>query len=421
MSASVLTLLQNTDSAKLRVVGRSIAGDFPIDEGVVAKFPAGTRIISANRFGTSAWTVTARLHVELPGGRKEQYFLKCATEDAGRLLMEGEFNAMSELYRTAPEMTPKPHSWGKYRLGNPDTYFFLSQYIDMEDCDPDPDQLCRKLAKLHAKSKSPTGKFGFHVTTCQGRTPQAVSWESTWTEFFRKLLRNMVRRDFKMNGYWKELDILEERIFSRVVPRLIGALESDGRSIKPCLIHADLWEGNTGTSWESGDIYIFDSAAFYAHNEMEIGNWRCHYNKIHHKIYTKTYLRRFEKSKPQHEWDDRNRMYCVYYNIIYSVNHGAEGKAVRQTAFDDMYYLVDKYVPFEDGEGPRRLSEEEKVFLSALKDHTATAIQQPLVGERKSTPETTKHSFLDISEAMAMWKDLAKFETWSWALGGRGS
>lgn len=86
-----------------------------------------------------------------------------------------------------------------------------------------------------------------------------------------------------------------------------------------------------------------------------------------------------------------------------------------------MYYLVDKYAPFEDGEGPRRLSEEEKVFLSALKDHTATAIQQPLVGERKSTPETTKHSFLDISEAMAMWKDLAKFETWSWALGGRGS
>jgi protein-ribulosamine 3-kinase len=97
------------------------------------------------------------------------------------------------------------------------------------------------------------------------------------------------------------------------------------------LIHADLWEGNTGTSYEIGDIYVFDSAAFCAHNEMEIGDWRCHYNKIHNKIYIRTYLRHYGPSEPREEWDDRNRMYSIYYNVIYSVNHMSQGKAVRQT------------------------------------------------------------------------------------------
>ena len=137
--------------------------------------------------------------------------------------------------------------------------------------------------------------------------------------------------DFETNGYWKDLDILEQRILSYVIPRLIGNLERDGRSVKPSLIHADLWEGNTGTSYENGDIYIFDSGAFYAHNEMEIGDWRCHYNKIHNKVYTRTYLRHYGPSEPREEWDDRNRMYCIYFNVIYSVNHLDQGKAVRQT------------------------------------------------------------------------------------------
>ena len=326
MTEAVHTLFDRKGSDTL-----SISGDFPIDQNIIAKFPKGSEILSANRYGTSAWTITARLSVQLPDGSQEQYFLKCATEDAGRTMMEGEFNAMSELHKTMPTFIPKPHSWGKYHVGSPDSYFFLSQFIDMSDRVPDPNQLCSKLATLHRNSVSPTGKFGFHITTCQGHSPQAVAWESTWTGFFTKLLRHVADLDFKTNGHWDDLDKLEKRIFAEVIPRLIGNLEKDGRIVKPCLIHADLWEGNTGTSYETGDIYLFDSAAFYAHNEMEIGDWRCHYNKIHNKVYTRTYLRHYGPSEPREEWDDRNRMYSIYYNIIYSVNHMNQGKAVRQT------------------------------------------------------------------------------------------
>lgn len=308
----------------------SNSGHFPLDENVLASFPTGSKVLSAEGYGESNWTTTARIDVELPDGTSMRYFLKCATEERGRLMMQGEFNSMIEIHKTMPDFVPKPLSWGKYRVGNPGTYYFLQEFLEMSNRLPEPNQLCSKLAELHKNSVSPTGKFGFHVTTCNGRTPQEVSWESSWTLFFSKLLRHVANFDFEVNGMWDALEILEKRIFGQVIPRLIGILESDGRSIKPCLIHADLWEGNTGTVVETKNIYIFDSGAFYAHHEMEIGDWRCHYNEINDSIYAETYKDNYEPSEPKQEWDDRNRMYSIYFNVIYSVNHLLEGKPVRQ-------------------------------------------------------------------------------------------
>jgi protein-ribulosamine 3-kinase len=325
MSSSVHDLLDRSQPEAL-----AITGDFPLDENVIAALPEGARVLSSHRSGTSAWTVTARIAAELADGTPTRYFIKCATSDRGRLMMEGEFTSMSELHKTMPNFVPRPYTWGKYHNESPETYFFLCEFIDMSDRVPDPNQLCSKLAQLHRTSISPTGAFGLQVTSCQGRIPQQVGWEKSWTTFFTKMLKHVMDLDFETNGHWDELDQLEKRLISHVVPRLIGNLEREGRTVKPCLIHGDLWEGNTGTSYETGDVYIFDSGAYYAHNEMEIGNWRCEYNKIHNRMYTKTYLRHYGPSEPKEEWEDRNRMYCIYFNVIYSVNHMTQGTAVRQ-------------------------------------------------------------------------------------------
>lgn len=305
-------------------------GDFPIDEGILAKFPSGTEVISANRYGLSQWTVTARLHVKFPDGESNRYFLKTAKGEVGRRLMEGEFHAISALHGADNLIAPKPHSWGK-RIGTAvDTYFFLLQYIDMSDRFPDPNQLCRRLAELHRNSVSPTGKFGFHINTCQGKTQQAVEWESSWAVLFEKMLRHIAQEDARTNGPWEALEKVTTRLLSHVVPRLLGVLQSGDINIKPCLIHGDLWEGNTGTTFDTGNIYTFDAASFYAHNEMETGNWRCFYNNIHNKVYTRTYLKNYAPSEPKEEWDDRNRLYSIYYNMLYSVNHGNQGTSIRQ-------------------------------------------------------------------------------------------
>ncbi|CAH0051071.1 unnamed protein product [Clonostachys solani] len=347
-----------------------ITNNFTVDSNILGKFPSGTKIISAHETVTSAWTTIAQLQLQMEDGSEETYFLKSASGDHGRIMMEGEFNSMSELYMWAPDFVPKPHSWGEYAKSGPDTYFFLSQFLKIGDAMPDPEYLCSKLARLHRDSHSPTGKFGFHSTTCQGRTAQCVGWEENWTVFFTKLLQHVMDLDFKVNGYWESLDKVEKRLVKHVIPRLLDALISDGRSIKPSLLHSDLWEGNTGTSASDGRVYIFDAASFYAHNEMEVANWRGYYNKISDEVYTKTYLSYFPPSEPNAEWEDRNCLYSVYYNVIYSVNHESQGTAVRQLAFSDMYYLVDKFAPFPEGKAPSRLQESEIASLSAERDHT---------------------------------------------------
>lgn len=344
MSGTVHTLLQCPQPG----ASSAIDGDFPVDENVTAHLPEGARVLSAHRYGSSAWTITARITTELADGSVKKFFLKCATEDAGHAMMEGEYWAMMELYKTIPAGIPKPLARGKFQTEIPATYFFLCEFAEMSNQVPDPDRLCALITELHRKSVSPTGKFGFHVRTCNGRTPQATEWDSSWTSFFSKFMIHVMAEDFKTNGSWPELERTGARIVSHVIPRLVGVLETEGRSVKPCLIHADLWEGNTGTSYETGDIILFDAGSYYAHNEMEIADWRCPYNKVNSKIYTKTYLRNYGMSEPAEEWDDRNRLYSTYYDIVYSVNHMLQGRSVRQMAYDNMCYLVDKYAPWPE-------------------------------------------------------------------------
>lgn len=56
------------------------SGSYEVDESVVSAFPVpGTKILHALNYGMSLWGKTAKLIVELPGGKEAQYFLKVGT------------------------------------------------------------------------------------------------------------------------------------------------------------------------------------------------------------------------------------------------------------------------------------------------------------------------------------------------------
>lgn len=97
------------------------------------------------------------------------------------------------------------------------------------------------------------------------------------------------------------------------IPKLLGALQSDGREIMPTLIRGDLWEQNVGIDMPTGETVVFDPGYTYAHNEMEFGTSRCswafHFNS---PIYMRLYQRHLEPSEPVEEWDDRNRLYSIH-------------------------------------------------------------------------------------------------------------
>ena len=88
-----------------------------------------------------------------------------------------------------------------------------------------------------------------------------------------------------------------------------------------------LWEGNIGTDIETGNIFIFDSCAYYAHNEMEIGMWRVEHHRMKAKAYKREYLRKIDISEPVEEFDDRNRLYSTKTKLMYSAH--VPGTSVR--------------------------------------------------------------------------------------------
>lgn len=224
---------------------------------------------------------------------------------------------MRELHRSAPELVVRPVAWGQLNE-IPECYYLLMEFKGLVTGLPDPVKLGRNLAIMHKNSESPTGMFGFGIQTYDGARLQSVAWDPSWTSFFSKLLTEAYRQDKETNGTWQEMERVLARVQSHLIPRLIGALESDGRSVRPCLIHGDLWDGNVATNAEDGNPVIFDCGAYYAHNEMEIGIWRAERHELKAEVFRIEYLRNFEASEPKEEWDDRNRLYSAKTNLMFS-------------------------------------------------------------------------------------------------------
>jgi protein-ribulosamine 3-kinase len=246
-------------------------------------------------------------------------------------MLKGEFESSKEIHRLMPHFIPEPFGYGRYAVKNPATYFYISEFVNMDVASaPEPVEFTSKLAELHKISQSPTGKFGFHVTTCDGKMNHIVEWEESWAVFFRKLLLGICKLDLEANGPWPELERATKQVATKVVPRLLGALQAEGRQIKPSIIHGDLWDGNVGINLETGDVVMYDAGSYYAHNEMELGHWRVEFSShFRSEIYTQHYLRNYPAAEPVEEFDDRNRLYSLKASINYSAGH--PGDTMRQT------------------------------------------------------------------------------------------
>ena len=247
---------------------------------------------------------------------------------------------MKEIFDTLPSIAPKPHGYGKCEIQP--AHFFVCDYLSLTHENPDPVRLGEKLAQLHHDSKSPNGMFGFHCTTFDGKLPLNTTWDPSWTSFFKKLMHNVYQLDVQVNGFWQELDDVISITLDKLIPRLLDPLTAEGRSIKPALIHGDLWESNIGTDLQ-GDIYIYDACAYYAHHEKEVGIWRVEHHKMKDEDYRNEYFKNYEPSEPIEEFDDRNRLYAVETLIINSAHF--PGSETRQRAVDELRFLIDRYQP----------------------------------------------------------------------------
>jgi fructosamine-3-kinase len=233
------------------------------------ELPKPCRSLSTETRGISFWAQTGRINVVLDDGTPISFFIKVLANENGKNIVYGEFESMKEIYTLLPDFAPKPIARGTYK-SIPDMHFFLCEYREVVNDMPDPRKFTARLAELHQKSKSPNGKFGFHVTTYSGNLPQKTDWEESWEVFFSKIMRQALELELQAKGPDPELEVLVPILFDKVIPRLLRPLESEGRTVKPSLVHGDLWYGNSGIDVETGESLVFDACCFYAHNECEL-------------------------------------------------------------------------------------------------------------------------------------------------------
>lgn len=229
-----------------------------------------------------------------------------------RSMMLGTFVSERALHQFATQNIPKPIASGNYKSSE-DTWFYLAEYHDMVDEVPDPRQFVSVVASIHQESmgKSPTGRFGFDVQTHLANIPSDNGWEDTWESFFTKAMRTMLEiegRSQDKNDI--ELEDLKEKLFTNIIPRLLRPLETGGRKVTPCLVHSNLWPGNCMLDADTDEVMIFDSCAYWGHNESDLGSWRAPRYRMG-KSFLREYQRHVGMSYPEEDWDDRNALYAM--------------------------------------------------------------------------------------------------------------
>jgi protein-ribulosamine 3-kinase len=181
----------------------------------------------------------------------------------------GELEGTRELYALIPDNVPRPIGAGPLS-SSPEKHFFLAEFCDMMDELPATPDFVAALAKVHQK-KSPNGKFGFACTTFHGNLPMDNAWCDTWEEYFTRVMKESFRFEREVQGADEEMDKLAEQLITKVIPRLLRPMETNGRHVEPVLLHGDLWHGNVGTNNNTDDPVLYDPCVLYGHNECKLG------------------------------------------------------------------------------------------------------------------------------------------------------
>ena len=258
-------------------------------------------------------------------------------------MVEGEFESSKALHGFAPEIVPKPIGFGTYEEDD-NVHFLLCEFVELEDEEPvDPIDLCKGIAELHRKSidESPDSQFGFQVTTCHETIQQHTQWTSSWEAFFIEHLKKAVEFEEQVQGPSPDISRLMSSVYGKVCPRLLRPLETEGRTLRPCLVHGGLWEENTAAHRDTGLPYIFDPSALWAHNEYDLHKWRGARYKFG-RSHVREYFHHFQISPPENDWEDRHHLYSLVADL-HSSTLFPQTQKFRELAVQSMEELVHKF------------------------------------------------------------------------------
>lgn len=149
-------------------------------------------------------------------------------------MSRAEFEGQKALATYIPNNVSHPVAWG-YLEHDTSKSFFIAEFHRLCAGTSLPLQILSILKHLHESSISPTGLFGFHVTTFYGPPPMINDWTDNWEEYITRLFRANLSYIQEVHGKDQELNEIAEGFIQKVIPRLLRPLQTGGRSIKPTL------------------------------------------------------------------------------------------------------------------------------------------------------------------------------------------
>ncbi|OAL43082.1 hypothetical protein IQ07DRAFT_650360 [Pyrenochaeta sp. DS3sAY3a] len=318
---------------------------FNLDPAVLKALPSGWTLEEVTEHGSSSWSSGYRLSLTR-GDKEKEFFLKVGYRPQHAEMALGEYESQKALAEHLPNNSVVPIAYGTFKQ-DPTKSFFLTTYRELTNKLPTDNELVEVMVKLHQGSSSPTGKFGFHVTTFNGHVPLQNRWCDSWEQWYSRQLQSDITWEQTVRGVDPEFNLVAKEFFKKVIPRLLRPLQSGGRSIKPTLVHGDLWQGNAQFDKETKRLILFDSCCCYAHNEMEL-----HMMRQSRYRFNNTYVQRYKKliqpSEPVEDFDDRNALYAMRDNIINAGLH--EHRAyLREEVKQEMLRLLAKHPYGIDG------------------------------------------------------------------------
>ncbi|KAI0450101.1 Fructosamine kinase-domain-containing protein [Xylaria acuta] len=307
--------------------------------------PKSCHVVSISPHGKGSWSSGYKVEIDV-GGEESEYFLKVITRLHHLEMARGEFESQNELQKYLPDNVSTPLAYGQLEL-DLSSSFFLTPFRHLSEKVLDPQSLVEVLQKLHQTSISPTGKFGFHVTTFNGVVPLVNDWCDTWEEYFSRQLKSDIQWLHSVRGPDPEFDEVADQFLEKVIPRLLRPLQTGGRSIKPVLVHGDVWPGNVQLDTATRRVILYDSCCCYGHNELDLAMMReprYQFTSEHADKYREV----VPPSEPVEDFDDRNVIYAMRDNIINLGLHDHR-QFLREQVLEEMQRLIKKYPNGIDG------------------------------------------------------------------------